>query len=84
LSKKEQPEKAIEYFKRYLQLMGGRLIVDHPVYKNIRQEEAAILKREEDRRAAEEEKRMEEKRTAEEKKQKEEELRKAQQGAKGR
>ena len=83
LSKKEQPEKAIEYFKKYLQLMGGRMVVDHPVYANIRQEEAAILKREEDRRAAEEEKRTAEKRKLEEQKQKEEEFRKAQQGAKG-
>jgi len=83
LSRKEEPEKAIEYFKKYLQLMGGRLVVDHPVYANIRQEEAVIQSREEDRRAAEEEKRMEERRKAEEKKQKEEELRKAQQEAKG-
>jgi len=83
LSKKEQPEKAIEYFKKYLQLMGGRVVVDHPVYANIRQEEAVLLKREEDRRAAEEEKRQEERRKVEEQKKKEEEFRKAQQEAKG-
>jgi len=83
LSKKEQPERAIEYFKRYLQLMGGRVVVEHPVYANIRKEEVVIRKREEDKRAEEEEKRQEEKRKAEEQKQKEEEFRKAQQEAKG-
>jgi len=83
LSRKEEPEKAIEYFKKYLQLVGGRIVVDHPVYANIRQEETVILKREEDRRAAEEEKRQEEKRKVEEQKQKEEEFRKAQLEAKG-
>jgi len=83
LSKKGEPEKAIEYFKKYIQLLGGRTVVDHPVYANIRQEEAVILKREEDRRAAEEEKRQEEKRQLEEKKQKEEELHKVQAEAKG-
>jgi tetratricopeptide (TPR) repeat protein len=83
LSKKEEPEKAIEYFKKYLQLTGGRTVVDHPVYANIRQEEAVILRREEDRRAAEEEARMEEKKKIEEQKRKEEEFQKAQKGAKG-
>jgi len=83
LSKKEEPEKAIGYFKKYIQLMGGRIVVDHPVYANIRNEEAVILKREEDRRAEEEEKRQEEQRKTEDKKKKEEELRKAQADAKG-
>jgi len=83
MSKKGEPEKAIEYFKKYIQLVGGRTVVDHPVYANIRQEEAVILKREEDSRVAEEEKRQQEKRQQEEKKQKEAELRKAQSDAKG-
>jgi tetratricopeptide (TPR) repeat protein len=92
LAVKAQPEKAIEYYKQYVQMKGGdgALPRNHAVFDAIKDQEAVIAHREEDKKAAEEAAKMEaeakkaeDAAKAEEKKQKEEELKKTQAEAKG-
>ncbi len=70
---KDAPEKALEYYKRFLEAKGGAVEGDHPVYENVKQCEQLIrqlqeIKAEEEkaRQQAEENKRLEEQRKKEE------------------
>lgn len=89
---KGDPEKAISYYKQYIQLAGGETSVNanHQVFELIKEQEDAIKQREELKKAEEEAKKMEEEMKKaeeaakeEERKKKEEEFKKQQDAAKG-
>lgn len=89
---KNDPDKALEYYKQYIQMAGGGagLAADHPVFEHIKQAEGVIQKREEEKKALEEAKKLEEEAKAQaardeadKKKVADEELRKKMQEAKG-
>jgi tetratricopeptide (TPR) repeat protein len=89
---KGDPEKALAYYKQFLQLSGGETSVnaEHHVFELIKEQETVIATREEMKKAEEEAKKMEEemKKTEdaakeEERKKKEEEFKRQQDAAKG-
>ncbi|MGC4115860.1 MAG: adventurous gliding motility TPR repeat lipoprotein GltE [Myxococcales bacterium] len=70
---KDAPEKALEYYKKFLEAKGGELPGDHPVFENIKQCEQIIrqmaeIKAEEEKakQQAEQNKKIEEQRKKEE------------------
>ena len=89
---KGDPEKAITYYKQFIQLSGGETSVNanHQVFELIKEQEAVIATREEMKKAEEEAKKMEEEMKKaedaakeEERKKKDEEFKKQQEAAKG-
>jgi len=89
---KGDPEKAITYYKQFLQLSGGETSVNanHQVFELIKEQETVIATREEMKKAEEEAKKMEEEMKKaedaakeEERKKKDEEFKKQQDAAKG-